>query len=102
MLSILNLFNMLFRFKYRDRSIIVMDILNTIQHPGDGKTKTNIMRGANLNHEQVTTYLDALLISGLIKANGPKYRVTTKGLELANALQRLSFSMGLIYRQADT
>jgi len=79
-----------------------MDILKTIQHSGDGKTKINIMRGANLNHEQVRTYLDALLISGLIKASGPKYRVTTKGLELANALQRLSFSMGLIYRQTDT
>mgnify|MGYP001059453952 CR=1 FL=1 len=102
MFSILNLLNMLFRFKYRDRATIVMDILDTIQHSRDGKTKTNIMRDANLNYEQVKTYLDALLISGLIKANGPKYRVTTKGLDLANQLQRLSFSMELIYRQAVT
>jgi predicted transcriptional regulator len=79
-----------------------MDILNTIQQSRDGKTKTNVMRGANLNYEQVGTYLDALLISGLIKADGPKYRVTTRGLELANELQRLSFSMALIYRQANT
>jgi predicted transcriptional regulator len=76
-----------------------MDILNTIQHSRDGKTKTNIMRGANLNYEQVTTYLHVLLISDLIRVNGPKYSVTTKGLELANELQRLSFSIQLIYRR---
>lgn len=102
MFSILNLLRVPFRFKYRDRATIVMDILDTIQHSGDGKTVTNIMRGANLNYEQVKTYLDPLLISDLIRANGPKYRVTTKGLELANQLQRLSFSIQLIYRQVAT
>jgi len=99
MFSTLYLFNMLFRFKYRDRATIVRDILNSIQRSRDGRTKTNIMRGANLNHEQVRAYLDALLLSGLIKANGSKYRLTEKGLELANELQRLSFSMKLLYRQ---
>jgi predicted transcriptional regulator len=99
MFHILNWFNMPFRFRYRDRSIIVMDILNTIQHSREGKTKTNIMRGANLNYEQVKTYLDVLLVSDLIRLNGPRYRVTTKGLELANELQRLSFSIQLIYRR---
>ncbi len=84
-------FNALFRvskFKYRDRAGIVRDILETINRDPKGKTKTSIMRGANLNFEQVNKYLDFLVLCDAIKAANPlrsqelaRYRLTQKGLK---------------------
>lgn len=85
-------FNTLFRgllvskFKYRDRASIVRDILDTIDRDPRGKTKTSIMRGANLNFEQANKYLDFLVLCDAIKAADPlrsqelaRYRLTQKG-----------------------
>jgi predicted transcriptional regulator len=84
---------LIFRFKYRDRAAIIRDILETIERDPKGKTKTGIMRAANLNFEQVNKYLDLLLLCDVIKAVNPlksqevaRYRLTPKGLEyLKNA-----------------
>jgi predicted transcriptional regulator len=81
------------RFKYRDRATIIRDILETINSDPKGKTKTGIMRAANLNFEQVNKYLDLLLLCDAIKAVNPlrsqevaRYRLTQKGLQcLKNA-----------------
>lgn len=74
-------------FKYRDRTSIIEDIMSAINSDPKGKTKTSIMRGANLNFEQVNRYLHLLKLRGLIKAEDPlrsqelaRYRLTTKGL----------------------
>lgn len=75
------------KFKYRDRATIVGDILGTINSDPRGKTKTSIMRGANLNHDQVNRYLDFLVLCDAVKAATPlrsqelaRYRLTQRGL----------------------
>lgn len=75
------------KFKYRDRTTIVGDILGSINRDPKGKTKTNIMRSANLNFDQVNKYLDMLMLCDFIKARHPlksqelvRYRLTERGL----------------------
>ena len=75
------------KFKYRDRASIMRDILETINRDPKGKTKTSIMRGANLNFGQVNKYLDFLVLCDAIRAANPlrsqesaRYRLTQKGL----------------------
>jgi len=82
-------------FKYRDRSSIVKDILDSVNSDPKGKTKTSIMRSANLNLDQVNTYLQLLIISGLVKPGDPlrsqeaaRYRLTQKGLMFAKDIER--------------
>ncbi len=77
---------LLSKFKYRDRAIIVRDILETINRDPKGKTKTSIMRGANLNLEQANKYIDFLVLCDAIRAASPlrsqelaRYRLTQKG-----------------------
>jgi len=81
-------------FKYRDRRTIIGDILGTVHREPRGKTKTSIMRGANLNFDQVNKYLQLLILRGLIKVDVPirsqeiaRYRVTEKGLQLTRTLE---------------
>lgn len=76
------------KFKYRDRATIMRDILETINRDPKGKTKTSIMRGANLNFEQANKYLDFLILCDAIRAANPlrsqelaRYRLTQKGLQ---------------------
>jgi len=85
-------------FKYRDRSSIIKDIIESINSDPRGKTKTSIMRCANLNYEQVNTYLRYLLLKGLIKPVDPvnsqevaRYKMTLRGTELARDIEAWSF-----------
>jgi len=89
-------------FKYRDRSNIIGDILDSINSDPKGKTKTSIMRGANLNLDQVNTYLHYLMILGLIKPVDPlksqeaaRYKLTTKGIQLAKDAAMWRFPLEL-------
>jgi len=88
----LNLFSVGFgriflsKFKYRDRATIVAEILDTIYRDPKGKTKTGIMRAANLNFAQANQYLNHLLLCDIVKATDPlrsqeaaRYRLTEKG-----------------------
>jgi predicted transcriptional regulator len=88
-LSFKGLFNLILisKFKYRDRACIIRDILETISRDPKGKTKTSIMRGANLNFEQANKYLDFLIVCDAIRASNPlrnqelaRYRLTRRGL----------------------
>jgi len=74
------------KFRYRDRATIVGDILESINRDPKGKTKTSIMRGANLNFDQANKYLRFLLLCDLVKGIQPlssqetsRYRLTKKG-----------------------
>ncbi len=76
------------KFKYRDRASIIRDVLETINRDPKGKTKTSIMRGANLNFEQANKYLDFLILCDAVRAANPlrsqelaRYRLTQKGLQ---------------------
>ena len=83
---------LLSKFKYRDRAGIVEDILDSVSSEPEGKTKTNIMRGANLNFKQANTYLELLTGLGLLITSDPiksqelaRYKLTEKGLELVKS-----------------
>jgi len=88
------------KFKYRDRATIIADILDTIYRDPKGKTKTSIMRGANLNFTQANRYLELLLLRGFITEIDPirsqelaRYKPTKKGLQLVNILETSRFSL---------
>lgn len=96
------------RFKYRDRSGIVVDILQTVGYASKGKTKTSIMRDANLNFDQVNKYLDLLLIHDIIKAEKPpsfngqekaRYKLTMKGFQLMKDFETLRVAFKLIHQK---
>lgn len=88
---------LLSKFKYRDRARIVSDVLYTLRSAPKGKRITNIMQGAHLNFEQTNRYLDILLVTELIKADGPQYRITEKGLRLAEDIERMNTVLKLAY-----
>jgi predicted transcriptional regulator len=88
------------KFKYRDRISIVTDILDAVSDDPQGKTKTGIMRSANLNFDQANKYLHLLILCDLLKAKDPlesyevaRYRLTGKGLEIARHLTALQFAL---------
>jgi len=90
----------IFRFKYRDRGVIVRDILETITDDPKGKTKTSIMRGANLNFQQVNKYLDFLVVCDIIRTTSPvrsqelgRYRLTQKGLRFLRSTEMWNMAM---------
>lgn len=104
--SFSGLFNLISRFKYRDRVNIIKDILETISSDPHGKTKTSIMRGANLNFEQVNKYLDFLIVCDAIKAANPlrsqelaRYRLTRKGLGFLRNTEMWSLVMDAYRRK---
>lgn len=87
-------------FKYRDRAVIIGDILDAINSDPKGKTKTSIMRRANLNLEQVNRYLDLLALRGLIRIGDPmgsqelaRYRLTRKGLGILKEVSVWRFAL---------
>ena len=90
------------KFKYRDRATIVGDILDTIHRDPKGKTKTSIMRGANLNFEQVNKYLDFLVLCDAVRASNPlrsqelaRYRLTQKGLKFLRNTEMWNLMMNM-------
>lgn len=96
------------RFKYRDRSGIVVDILHTVGFDAKGKTKTTIMRNANLNFDQVNKYLDLLMVHDIIRAEAPpgingqekaRYRLTGRGFELLRDMETLRVALSIIHQK---
>ncbi len=80
---------LLAKFKYRDRATIIGDILDTIYKDPNGKTKTSIMRSANLNLDQANKYLRFLILCDMVKTIDPlgtqeigRYKLTGKGVNL--------------------
>jgi predicted transcriptional regulator len=86
------------KFKYRDRTAIVAEILDTIYRDPKGKTKTGIMRAANLNFAQANQYLDHLILCDIVKATDPlrsqevaRYRLTQKGASFLKGFELWHF-----------
>jgi predicted transcriptional regulator len=81
-------------FKYRDRLMIFVDILSCAHSSRKGRTKTQILQGANLNYHQLTKYLSLLLENGYLERhNGGFYKVTAEGLQFAKILQSLNLRL---------
>jgi predicted transcriptional regulator len=70
----------LYAFKYRDRTTIVSDVLKTVKDSRRGMRKTQIMQSANLNYIQTKKYLNYLLNYGfLVVTERDIYVITEKG-----------------------
>ena len=77
-------------FKYRDRASIIGEIVDSVAGDPRGKTKTSIMRSANLSLEQTNKYLELLVVCDVLRAFRPltiqeaaRYKLTEKGFRLA-------------------
>ena len=67
--------------KYRSRTEIIHDILQTASSDGNGVGKTRIMYNAFLSYHQVRDYLTILVDNGLLRYDltNQKFRITEKG-----------------------
>jgi predicted transcriptional regulator len=70
------------KMKYRSRTEIICDILQTASGDGNGVVQTNIMYNAFLSYNQVREYLTLLIDNGLLQHDlgNQKFRITEKGL----------------------
>jgi predicted transcriptional regulator len=67
-------------FKYRDRTSIMTQILETVDTSREGRKKTQIMQSANLNYLQTKKYLNYMMNCGfLIVTERETYLITEKG-----------------------
>jgi len=68
--------------KYRSRTEIIHDILQTARSTGNGAGKTRLMYNAFLSYNQVKEYLTILIDNGLLQydLDNQKFRITEKGL----------------------
>ena len=80
--------------KRRSEELIIFQILDIC---ANGAGKTRIVYQANLNSQRVDYYLSNLIKNGLItsEARGSKvgYKITDKGMQLKEKLQRLQNEM---------
>jgi len=67
-------------FKYRDRTSIMTQILETVDTSREGRKKTQIMQSANLNYLQTKKYLNYMMNCGfLVITERETYIITEKG-----------------------
>jgi len=78
-----------FRFKRRDRLVIIVDILKAARY---GIRKTGIMQNVNLSYDQLGRYLDVLISYGLMRKDGDIYKPTEKGLKLIEDFESIRAS----------
>ncbi len=96
---------LLAQFKNRGRIGIVVDILDTVRrtHP-QGRTKTQIMRGARLSYDQTCRYLDFLMMCDIVRGEKLRqgdrelvsYSLTPQGFDLFRQLYNLHAAMDLV------
>lgn len=91
-------------FRYRDRTEIIGDIVDSVNGDPRGKTKTGIMRGANLSHEQTNKYIDLLVACDVLKAVDPlksqeagRYKLTESGFRFARDLEMWRYILRMAY-----
>ncbi len=67
--------------KYRSRTDIIHDILQSARSTGNGARKTQLMYSAFLSSAQVKEYLTTLIDGGLLQydPSNQKFRTTEKG-----------------------
>ena len=68
--------------KYRSRTELIHDILQTANSDGNGASQTKIMYNAFLSYTQVKEYLTILIEKGLLQhdVHSRKFGVTEKGV----------------------
>jgi len=81
-------------FKYRDRTAIMIDILDTVRNSRGGKKKSCIMQSARLNHLQTGKYLNYLVSCGyLIGTNKKTYALTKDGSRFLQLIEMQKLGM---------
>jgi len=68
--------------KYRSRTEIIHDILQTVRSNGNGAGQTKIMYSAFLSYNQMKEYLTILIDNRLLQhdIDSRRFRITEKGL----------------------
>ncbi len=77
--------------KYRSRTEIIRDILQTARSDGNGVVQTKIMYNAFLSYHQVKEYLTILIDNGLLQHDlgNQKFRITEKGLRFLQLCEQI-------------
>ena len=77
--------------KYRSRTEIIHDILQTANSDGNGASQTKVMYNAFLSYIQVKEYLAILVDNGLLQydLDTRRFRVTEKGLSFLKLCDRI-------------
>lgn len=77
--------------KYRSRTEIMHDILQSARSDGNGAGKTKIMYNAFVSYNQVKEYLTILIDNGLLQYDlgTQKFRITEKGLNFLQLCDKL-------------
>ena len=76
--------------KYRSRTEIMCDILQSVRSDGNGVGKTKIMYNAFLSYHQFTEYRTILIDNDLLQYDigNQRFRITEKGLSFLNYAKR--------------
>lgn len=85
--------------KYRSRTDIVVQILDTAS--GDGVSKTKIMYKAYLSYAQLKEYLSVLEANGLLEQDEAErlYKITEKGMKFMKAYNQMHELTGPLQEQ---
>jgi len=85
--------------KYRSRTDIVVQILDTAS--GDGVSKTKIMYKAYLSYAQLKEYLSVLEANGLLEQDEAEklYKITEKGMEFMKVYNQMHELTGPLQEQ---
>ena len=77
--------------KYRSRTEIICDILQTARSDGNGVVQTKIMYNAFLSYHQVKEYLTILIGNDLLQHDlaNQKFRITEKGLNFLQLCEQI-------------
>ncbi len=78
--------------KYRSRTEIIHDILETLRSSDNGVGKTKIMYSAFLSYPQVNEYMTMLIGNGLIHHDlgNQKFSIMKKGLSFLQLYDQMS------------
>jgi predicted transcriptional regulator len=81
-------------FKYRDRTTIMIDILDTVRNSREGKKKCCIMQSARLNHLLTEKYLNYLVGCGYLGVTNKKtYAITKDGFRFLQLIEMQKIHM---------
>jgi len=81
-------------FKYRDRTTIMIDILDTVKNSRGRKKKSHIMQSTRLNHSLTKKYLNYLIGCGyLVVTNKRTYLITNEGSRFLQLIEMQKVGM---------
>lgn len=81
-------------FKYRDRTTIMIDILDAVRNSRKEKKKTHIMQSVKMNHLQTEKYLNYLIGCGYLTVTNRKtYMITREGARFLQLIETQKVGM---------